>query len=171
MLAAGTDIVDEQIIVGDLVAALGVVPEPADILDELAVMVDEHVVDGDHALIRVLGGGILLQQFEPPGIERLRIPLDLGEKPIQAGLVGGVGELAVDAGDRLVVRHHQSREILGEVTPLRLTRKQVRKLPHRVLDHLGELDNPWHGCFLPGPCAPSQFPQFRHKIACFSSAV
>src|ERR687898_2516141 len=45
-LARGTGVVGDDEVVGDLVALLGVAPEPADVVDELAVVVDQGVVDG-----------------------------------------------------------------------------------------------------------------------------
>ena len=46
VFAAGADVVDEEVVLGDLVPLLGVVPEPAGVGDKLAVAVDEGVVDG-----------------------------------------------------------------------------------------------------------------------------
>ena len=37
MLAAGADVVDEEVVLGDLVPLLGVVPEPAGVGDQLPV--------------------------------------------------------------------------------------------------------------------------------------
>ena len=109
MLAAGANVVDEQVVMGDLVAVLGVVPKPPHVLDELAVVVDERVVQRDHALVAVAGRRVALQQFESPLVECLLVPGDFREKPIQARLIGGLDELAVDPGDGLVRRHHQAR--------------------------------------------------------------
>jgi hypothetical protein len=53
VLAGGADVVGDQVVVGDLVAFLGVVPEPADVVDELAVVVDQGVVDGDDPVVAV----------------------------------------------------------------------------------------------------------------------
>ena len=101
MLAAGANVIDEQVVVGDLVALLGVVPKPAHVLDELAVVVDQRVVDGDHALVAVAGAGILLQFLQSPFVQRLLVPVDLREEAIQARLIGRLDELAVDAGHGL----------------------------------------------------------------------
>jgi hypothetical protein len=48
------------------VAILGVVPKPAHVRDALSVVVDEHVVQGNHALLVVAGRGVTLQ----PSIRR-----------------------------------------------------------------------------------------------------
>src|SRR5579862_1317614 len=47
MFATGADVIDDEIIVSDLVAMIGMVPEPANVRDELAAMVDQGVVNGD----------------------------------------------------------------------------------------------------------------------------
>lgn len=46
-LPAGADVLNE-VVVGDLVPLLRMVPEPSRVLDELCVVVDQHVVDGKH---------------------------------------------------------------------------------------------------------------------------
>ncbi len=48
MLARGADVVGNQVIMGDHMPLVGVVPQPADILDQLPVMVDQRVVQGNH---------------------------------------------------------------------------------------------------------------------------
>ena len=65
VLAAGADVVDDQIVVGDLVPFLGVVPEVAGVLDELAGVVDQDVVQRNHALFAVAGGRVLLEPVQP----------------------------------------------------------------------------------------------------------
>ena len=75
VLAAGADVVGEEVVLGDLVPLLGVVPEPAGVGDQLAVAVDQGVVDGDDALVAVARGRVLLQQFQPSLVERLDVPV------------------------------------------------------------------------------------------------
>ncbi len=53
MLAGSADVVGKQVIVGNLVPLLGMIPEPADVFDELAVVVDEDIVQGNDALVAV----------------------------------------------------------------------------------------------------------------------
>jgi len=103
VFAAGADVVDDQIVVGDLVALLGVVPEPADILDQLAAVVDEGVVDGEDALGAVAGGRVLLKEVKAALVELVDIPVGVGEEAVKAGLVGGLGELPVDGADVLAL--------------------------------------------------------------------
>ena len=50
VLTTRADIVDKQIIVGDLVPILGVVPKPADVLDSFAVVVNQYVVQGNELI-------------------------------------------------------------------------------------------------------------------------
>ena len=151
MLAAGANVVDEQVVMGNLVAVLGVVPEPTYVLDELAIVVDERVIQSDHALGAVAGRRVALQQFESPLIEGLLVPGNSREEAIQARLVGCLCKLAVDPGHGLVRGHHQAGEILGEVPPLRIAGEQITELIQRFAHHLGILDNGWHLRALPGP--------------------
>ena len=64
--AAGADVVGDEIVMGDLVPLLGVVPEPTDILDELPVVVDQQVINGDHPLVAVARVRRFLQSLQPP---------------------------------------------------------------------------------------------------------
>ena len=91
-------------------------------------MVDERVVDGDDALIAVASGRVLLQHFQPPFVEGLVVPLGLGKEAIEARLIGRLGELAVDAGDGLILGDQEPGEILGEVAPLGLVGEEVAEL-------------------------------------------
>src|SRR5437016_2832314 len=50
MLAAGANVIDNEIIVGDLITLLGMIPEPAHIRNEFAAMVDQGVVNRDDPL-------------------------------------------------------------------------------------------------------------------------
>jgi hypothetical protein len=149
VLARGTDVVDDQVVVGDLVALLGVVPEPAGVLDQLADMIDEGVVDGDDALGAVARGGLLLQEGQAALIELSDVPVGLGEEAVEAGLVGGLGELAVDATDVLALGDEQPGEVLGEVAALWLVGQQVTEVLEGLVDHRGEVDDAGHGR-LPG---------------------
>ena len=113
MLAAGTDIIGDEIVMSDLVALLRVVPEPADILEELSVVVDEHIVARDHALMAVARVGRFLQPLQPPRVQRGDIPIGLGEEAVQARLVGRLGELAIDPRHTFPLGDHQAGEILA----------------------------------------------------------
>lgn len=115
MLAGGMDIVGEQIVVRNQVTLVGMIPEPAGILDQLPIVVDEGVVDGNHAVLTIARLWVVLQPFEPVRIDTVRLPRRFGQPAIQAGLVWSVGELARNAAHGLVLRNQQASQILGEV--------------------------------------------------------
>ena len=50
MAARRTDVVGNQVVVGDDVALMGMVPQPAHVLDELAAVIDQGVVNGNDAV-------------------------------------------------------------------------------------------------------------------------
>ena len=62
---------------------MGMVPQPAHVLDELAVVIDQGVVDGNDAARAVAGVRIVLQPVQTTVIERRRIPVRLDEPAIQ----------------------------------------------------------------------------------------
>ena len=88
MLERGADVVGDQVIMGDPMTRLGMIPEPADILNQLAAVVDLRVINGDHSMRGVVGGGVALQQIEAPLVQRLFIPIDLRDPAVQARLIG-----------------------------------------------------------------------------------
>ena len=92
VFAAGANVVDEEVVLGDLVPFLGVIPEPAGVGDQLAVPVDQGVVDGDDAVVAIAGERVLLEPFQSSLVERLDIPGDLGHEPVETGLIGGLGK-------------------------------------------------------------------------------
>jgi len=53
VLTADADVVDEEVILGDFVPLLGVIPVPTGVGDQQAVPVDQGVVDGDYAVVTV----------------------------------------------------------------------------------------------------------------------
>jgi len=74
----------------------------------------------------------------------LGIPVHLGEPAVQAGLVGGGGELAVDAADGLALGDEQSGEVLAEMLTFGCIGEQFPKLFEAFLHDGRELDNGWH---------------------------
>src|SRR5215212_3024295 len=144
MLEGGTNIIGNQVIVGDQMPLVGMVPEPADIFNQLAVMVDQRVINGDHTMRGVVGAGVALQQIEAPLVERLFIPINLRDPAVQTGLVGGDRKLAIDAADGFAFRNEQASQILGEVLALWVVGKQVRVLDQEVLHDSWKLNNRWH---------------------------
>jgi len=141
---ACADIVGDQVVVCQLVSLLGVVPKPTDVFDEFARVVDQYIVDGDHATVRVSRARILLEPLEPLLVQFLLVPLDLREKPVQARLIGGHGKLAVDAAHRLSRGNHQAREVLGQVASLGLAGEKVAELLDGRRNDVRKRSDPWH---------------------------
>jgi len=157
VLAGGADVVDEEVVLGDLVPLLGVVPVPPGIGDQHPVPVDEGVVDGDDALVAVAGGRIFLERLQPPIVEGLGVPPGVGEVAIEAGLIGGPCELVVDAQDGLPLGDEEPGEVFGEVATLAFVGEEVAVLSQGILDQLGEFDDPRHDRMLRSPKAPERF--------------
>src|SRR5262249_14669647 len=125
VLAAGTDVVDEQVVLGDLVPLLGMVPIPAGVRDQQPVPIDQRVAGGDDGVIAAAGAGHLLEESQPPLVERLDLPGGVGQEAIETGLIGGPGELAVDPQDGLALGDDQPGQVLGEVAALALVGEEV----------------------------------------------
>src|SRR4051812_28031594 len=87
VLVAGADVIDKEVVVGDEVALVGVVPEPANILNQLTLVIDQDIVDGNDALVAEAGVGVLLQEFESPLVDLFHVPSGLGEEAVEAGLI------------------------------------------------------------------------------------
>jgi hypothetical protein len=116
VLAAGMNVVGEQVIVGNQVAFVSMIPEPASVFNQLAIMVDQGVINRDDAILTIAGGRIALQPLQAMGIDALDIPRGLGQEAVEAGLVGGCGKLARDAADGLMLGDEQASQILGKMT-------------------------------------------------------
>jgi len=138
------DIVGDEVVVRDLVALFGMIPQPAHILDELSGMTHQNVVDGDHSFWVVPCGLIILKYLKPSVIEGMNIPLDIREPAIEAGLVRSTDKLMADPANGLLFRDHESRKIIGKMTLFRLIDKQITKLLHGFPDDRGILDNCRH---------------------------
>ncbi len=85
MLAGSADVVGDQVIMGDQMTLVSMIPEPAGIFDQLAVVVDQRVIDRDDTVLGVARGGVVLQELEPPLVEGSVIPVDLGDPAVQTG--------------------------------------------------------------------------------------
>ena len=156
VLAAGADVVGEQVVVGDLVAFLGVVPEPAGVLDQQAVLVDEGVVDGDDALVAVAGGGVLLEQVQARWLRASTSQSASVRKRLRQDWSVVWANSPWMPEDGLALGDDQAGEVLGEVAALALVGEEVAELSQGVLDQLGELDDPWHDQMLRSPTAPER---------------
>src|ERR1044071_6550239 len=144
VLARSADVVGNQVVMGNQVPLLSMIPEPAHIFNQLAVVIDEGVINRDDAIFGVASGRVELQQIEAPLVEGQFIPLNLSDPAVQAGLVGRDGKLTIDAADGVAFSNEQAGQILSEVLALGLVGKQVCVLDHQVLHDAWELNNRWH---------------------------
>ena len=141
MLSGGANVVGDQVVVGDLVPLFGMVPEPAHVLDELAFVVDQGIVEGNDPTVRIAGGGISLELGQTSLVKRLNVPGNLVDPAIQAGWIGGEGKLGVDPGDGLALGDQKPRQVLGKVPALRLVLEQIAVAGKRFLDNRRPLDD------------------------------
>lgn len=74
VLAGRIDVVDEQIVVGNQVALIGMIPKPANIVDQFAIVVDQGVINRDDAVLAIAGGWVVLEPFQALLIQALRLP-------------------------------------------------------------------------------------------------
>ena len=146
VLARGTDVVGDQVIMGNQMALIGVIPEPASIFNQFSVMVDERVIDRDDTVLGIARSGVVLQEIEASLVEGRFIPIDLCDPAVQARLIGGDGKLTIDATHGFAFRDKQAGQILSEMLALGLIGKQVRVLGHEVLHDRRECNNCWHPC-------------------------
>ena len=128
VFATWIDVVDEQVIVGDQMAFVGMIPEIADILNQFALVINQGIVNRDHTIVTIAGGRVVLQPFETVRIDASHIPLGFREPAIEAGLVRSIGKLAGDTADSFVLSHNQTGQILGEMDAGGLIWKEVSKL-------------------------------------------
>jgi len=162
VFAGGADVIDDDIVVGDIVPLLGVVPEVAGVLHEFAGMVHQDVIDGDDALGAVPGVRVLLQPVEPALIDGLLIPFGLREPAVQTGLVGGRGELPVDGRDVLLVGNHQAGEIFRQMPPLRRIGEKSPQFVQSLPDDAGKFHDSGHVRILPDSVTLPAIKIYRH---------
>ena len=115
MLPTRVDVVGKQVIVGDQVAFVGMVPEIADILYQFAVMIYQSVIDRDNAVVTIARCSVLLKPFEPVRVDALDIPGRFSQPSIESGLVGWGGKLSRDTAHGLVLRYKQPGQVFGKV--------------------------------------------------------
>ena len=101
------------------------VPQPAHVLDELAAVIDQRIVNGNDAARAVAGFRIVLQPRQTAVVERRRIPGRLDQPPIEAGLIRGDGKQAIDGACVLALCHHQPGEVLGKMAPGRFVVEDI----------------------------------------------
>ncbi len=115
-------------------------PIPPGIRDQCAVPVDQGVIDRDDALVAVAGGGAFLEPLQPPRIECQHVPRGRGEEAIEAGLIGRLGELALDARDGLALGDEQPGGVFGEVAAPALVGEEVALPIEGLVGDGGEFD-------------------------------
>lgn len=171
MFAIWANVVSEQVVMSDLIALLGMIPKPADILDQLAVVVDEDVVQSEDATRLVASGGIFLEQLQTSLVEGVDIPIDLGEEFVEARLIGGLGELVVNAENGFSFGQEESGKVFGEMLSLRLATKQVGEVLLSLFDELRECNDTWHGSAPCGLSAPSKSIAISSESPYFNRAI
>jgi len=144
VFAGGADIVGNDIIMGDLVTALAVVPEVPHILNELSSMIDKNIVDWDDSLGTETRCRVPLEPIKASLIESLGIPGGPGDPPIKARLIGRSGEFTVNCRNILAIGHNQASEIFREVDPFGLVGKQMTELIEGFFDDRWEFHDSWH---------------------------
>ena len=154
VLACRADVVGKQVVVRDFVPLFDMVPEVPHIFDRLAVVVDQHVVDGDHAALGESRRSIFLMPIDPRFIQRLRVPGRLGQEAVEARLVGRLRELPIDARHRFAFSDDQATHVFGEMPTLAIVLKEAPKLLHALLNDRRPLHDPWHRLTLRGSRAP-----------------
>jgi len=126
MLAGRTDVVGNDIVMGNLVSLFSMIPEAAGVLNVFAVAVNQGVVDGNPALWAVTGIRAFLkpgQTFQGKG---LFIPVAAGYPAVQAGLVRGDGQFPVDGRDVFLVGDHQAGQGLSDGNRISKTQGGVK---------------------------------------------
>lgn len=144
MLARGTDVVGNQIIVRDLMPLLGVIPEVTHVLNQLPGMVHQRIVNQNHPAGRVARLRVPLQPRQPLLIEFGDIPVDFRDPAIETRLIGGLSKLRVNPRDGLLLRYQQPRQVLCKMTPFGGIGKEGSKLLHGVLYEGRKLNNGGH---------------------------
>ena len=130
---------------GDDIAFVGMIPEPAHVCNQLALVSHQRVSEGNAPARAIAGLGIALQPLPAAVVARLDIPRHLGQPAMQARLVRGDHKLTVDATDGCALGDHQSRQIVGKMASGRCRVKHIAEDGQRFLDERRKVHNGWHG--------------------------
>src|SRR5215210_8852940 len=128
VFATGMPIIGKQIIVGNQMALLGMIPKPAYIVDQLTIMINQGIIDGNHAILAIAGGRVTLEPFKAVLIDALDIPRCFGQPAVEARLIGSGCELSIDAAHGLVFGNEQAGQILGEMAAGWFIGEEIAKL-------------------------------------------
>lgn len=134
VLSTGVDVGGKQIVVGDDMAMFGMISIIAHVLNQFPGVIDQGIVNRDHAILTIAGGRLAWQPCEPVDVDPGGIPGCFREPAVEAGLIGRTGKLEGDAADRLRLRDQQAGQILGQMPTGRFIGKQIRKLGEDVFD-------------------------------------
>ena len=144
MFSVLINVIDEQIIVSDLVSLFGMVPKPTDVFDELSVVIDEYIVDGDGGERMIHDVALFAKPIDPPIVKFVFIPIDFGQKAIEAGLIAGADDFIGDTGNGFIVPDHETGEIIGEVIALALILEKVSELIESFFDDFRTFNDSGH---------------------------
>ena len=78
-------------------------------------MIHEGIINGNDTPGAVAGLRRLLQPRQAAIVQRVHIPLDLGQPPVRARLVGHNDKLPVDATDCFPLGDHESGQIFSKM--------------------------------------------------------
>jgi len=144
MLAGRTDVVGNDIVMGNLVSLFSMIPEAAGVLNVFAVVINQGIVDGNNALRAVTGIRAFLEPGQTFQVKGLFIPVAAGYPAVQAGLVRGDGKFPVDGRDVFLVGDHQAGQVLGEMAAFGFIGEQIPQAAEGFLDDDWKFNDSWH---------------------------
>jgi bacterioferritin-associated ferredoxin len=107
-------------------------------------MVDENVVDSDDNDRTIARRVLLLKQVEATLTQHLHVPDDFSEPVIEAGLVGRLSKVAVNAIDRFVLSNVELGRVFGKVVSCGFCLEQVAVLLRQFLHNSRSLEDHLH---------------------------
>ena len=125
--AVRIDVVDDDEILGVHVALLRMIPKSARVLDVLAALGEQRVVDGNDAAIVKFRFVKLLEPLDASLVHGDFVPFDFGEEAVETRLVRGIRHFVGHSSDSFVDGNHQARKVIGKMFPLRFVFEQERK--------------------------------------------
>jgi len=144
MLAGRTDVVGNDIVMGNLVSLFSMIPEAAGVLNVFAIVINQSVVDGNNALRAVTGIRAFLEPGQTFQVKGLFIPVAAAYPAVQAGLVRGDGKFPVDGRDVFLVGDHQAGQVLGEMAAFGFIGEQIPQAAEGFLDDDWKFNDSWH---------------------------
>ena len=105
MLATCADIIRNEVVVSDLVAFVGVVPEVSYILNAFPVMINQDIIQGDDTVVAISSGRIVLEPLQTLSVQLRDIPIHLGQPTVETRLVRRPRKLTANLRDILMFGH------------------------------------------------------------------